>query len=125
MTYTVTKIGTETVAGYSCVHAKLSIVTTDQKTTVVEDIWTSTAVPGYAEMKKLTVQTKNISVKMLDALDQAGCGGYPVKMTMQPTGGATGSKDLSISMDMVLITAAQTDLSGIRVRDTGGVYALH
>jgi hypothetical protein len=107
MTYTVTKIGTETVAGYSCVHAKLSIVTTDRKTTVVEDIWTSTAVPGYAEMKKLTVGTKNISLKMLDALDQAGCGGYPVKMTMQPTGGATGSKDLSISMDMVLITAAK------------------
>jgi hypothetical protein len=107
MTYTVTKIGAETVAGYSCVHAKLSIVTADRKTTVVEDIWTSTAVPGYAEMKQLTVQTKNISAKMLGALDQAGCGGYPVKMTMQPTGGAAGSKDLSISMDMVLITAAK------------------
>ena len=107
MTYTVTRIGTETVAGYSCVHAKLSIVTTGRKTPIVEDIWTSTAVPGYEEMKKLmTVQNRNISTKMLDALDQAGCGGYPVKMTMQQTGG-TNPKDLTISMDMVLITAAR------------------
>jgi hypothetical protein len=89
------------------VHAKLTIVTTGQKTTIVEDIWTSTAVPGYEEMKKLaTLQSKNISAKMLEALDNAGCGGYPVKMTLQPTGG-TSSKDLSISMDMVLITAAR------------------
>ncbi len=107
MTYTVTRIGAETVAGYSCVHAKLTIVTTGQKTPIVEDIWTSTAVPGYEEIKKLaTLQNKNISAKMLEALDNAGCGGYPVKMTMQPTG-VTSSKDLSISMDMVLITAAR------------------
>jgi hypothetical protein len=105
MTYTVTRIGTETVAGYNCVHAKISIVTPGLKTPIVEDVWTSTAVPGYAEMKKMTVQTKNMSLKMLDALDQAGCGGYPVKMTMlQSTGG---SNDLTISMNMVLITAAQ------------------
>ena len=108
MTYTVTRIGTETVAGYSCVHAKLSIVTTGQKTPIVEDIWTSSAVPGYAEMKKLAIlQNKNISIKMLEALDNAGCGGYPVKMTMQQSTGGAPSKDLTISMSMVLITAAQ------------------
>jgi hypothetical protein len=111
MTYTITRIGTETVAGYSCVHARLTITPTGQKTTIVEDIWTSTAVPGYAEMKKLmTVQNKNISIKMLEALDNAGCGGYPVKMTMQPTGGSAGtptSKELTFSMEMVLITATQ------------------
>jgi len=108
MTYTVTRIGTESVAGYSCVHAKISVGSPGQKTPIVEDIWTSTGVPGYAEMKKLTLQTKNISLKMLDALEQAGCGGYPVKMTMQPSGGGTkGSNDLSISMSMVLITAGQ------------------
>ena len=107
MTYTVTRIGAETVAGYSCVHARLTIVTTGQKTPIVEDIWMSTAVPGYEEMKKLAaLQNKNISAKMLEALDNAGCGGYPVKMTLQPTGG-TSPKDLSISMDMVLITAAR------------------
>jgi hypothetical protein len=106
MTYTVTRIGTETVGGYSCVHARLTITTTVQKTPITEDIWTSTAVPGYAEMKKLTVQTKNMSLKMLDALDQAGCGGYPVKMVMQQMVGAN-SKDLTISMNMILITAAQ------------------
>jgi len=106
MTYTVTRIGTETVAGYSCVHAKLSIIATGQKTPIVEDIWTSTAVPGYAEMKKL-MTVHNVTVKMLDALDQAGCGGFMVKMTMTPTGGAATSKELTFSTDVVLITAAR------------------
>jgi hypothetical protein len=109
MTYTVTRIGTETVAGYSCVHGKLSIVTASQKTPIVEDIWTSTAVPGYAEMKK-QMGVQNVTVKMLEALDNAGCGGYPVKMTMQHTGEATGtatSKELTFSMEMVLITATR------------------
>jgi hypothetical protein len=110
MTYTVTRIGTETVAGYSCVHAKLTISTTGQKTPIVEDIWTSTGVPGYAEMKKL-MTVHNITVKMLEALDQAGCDGFMVKMTMAPTGGAASgtatSKELTISTDMVLITAAR------------------
>jgi Fe-S cluster assembly iron-binding protein IscA len=106
MTYTVTRIGTETVAGYSCVHAKLSISTTGLKTPIVEDIWTSTGVPGYAEMKKL-MTVHNITVKMLDALDQAGCNGFMVKMTMTPTGEAASSKDLAISTNMVLITAAR------------------
>ncbi len=106
MTYTVTRVGTETVAGYSCVHAKLAITRAGQQNPIVEDIWTSTAVPEYAEMKKMmTVQ--NVTLKMLEALDQAGCGGFMVKVQMQPASGATGtgaSKDLSISMDMVLIT---------------------
>lgn len=110
MTYTVTRIGTETVAGYSCVHARLSIITTGQKTPIVEDIWMSTAVPGYAEMKKL-MTVHNVTVKMLDALDQAGCSGFMVKMTMVPTGGAaTGtatSKELTFSTDVVLVTAAR------------------
>jgi hypothetical protein len=110
MAYTVTRIGTETVAGYSCVHARLSIITTGQKTPIVEEIWTSTAVPGYAEMKKL-MTVHNVTMKMLDALDQAGCGGFMVKMTMAPTGGAAKgtatSKELTVSTDMVLITAAR------------------
>jgi Domain of unknown function (DUF4412) len=106
LTYTVTRVGTETVAGYSCVHAKLSIFTTGQKNPIVEDIWTSTGVPGYAEMKKL-MTVHNVTVRMLDALDQAGCGGFMVKMTMTQAGGAAISKDLAISTDMVLITAAR------------------
>jgi hypothetical protein len=105
MTYTVTRIGTETVAGYSCVHAKLSITTTGQTTPIVEDIWTSTAVPGYAEMKKL-MNLHNVTYKMLDALDQAGCGGFMVKMTTTQAAPAT-STALNISTNMVLVTAAR------------------
>lgn len=106
MTYTVTRIGTETVAGYSCVHGRLTITSAGQKTPIVEDIWTSTGVPGYAEMKKL-MTLHNVTYKMLDALDQAGCGGFMVKMTSASMGGASTSKDLTISTNMVLITAAR------------------
>jgi Domain of unknown function (DUF4412) len=107
MTYSATRIGTETVAGYSCVHAKLSITTAGQKAPIVEDIWTSTAVPGYAEMKKL-MTVHNITLKMLDALDQAGCGGFMVKMTMAQAGSGSASPTaLNISTNMVLITASR------------------
>ncbi len=107
MTYTVTRVGTETVAGYACVHAKLSIVSSGQKTPIVEDIWTSTDVPGYAEMKKL-MTVHRMTIKMLDALEKAGCNGFMVKMIMAPIGGGT-PNSLSISSNMVLITAARRD----------------
>jgi Domain of unknown function (DUF4412) len=98
-TYTVTKVGTETVAGYSCVHSKLTMVTqnTGKPLTVVEDLWTSTAVPGYAQLKQL-MASANITIKMLQALDQAGCGGFVVKVALlNPT----------FSMNMVLMSAVR------------------
>lgn len=99
VTCTVTKIGNETVAGYSCVHSKLTMVTPsgNKPITVTEDLWTSTAVPGYAQLKQL-MSTQHVTISMLQALDQAGCGGWVVKMTMQSE---------SIGMDMVLITATR------------------
>ena len=93
-TYTVTKIGNETVQGYSCIHSKLT-VNSGKTAQITEDVWTSTSVPGYTQLEKMmTVQ--NVTPKMLQALEQAGCAGFFVKMTMQ-------SK--SISMSMLLVTA--------------------
>jgi hypothetical protein len=93
--YQVTRIGNETVSGYKCIHSKLTMVTTSQKSGITEDIWTSTDVPGYATLEKLmTVQ--NVTPKMMQALDQAGCGGFFVKLGMQSSG---------FSMDMQLIMA--------------------
>jgi Domain of unknown function (DUF4412) len=99
LTCTVIRIGNETVAGYSCVHSKLTMVTPNgnKPITITEDLWTSTSVPGYAQLKQLT-NTQNITIAMLQALDNAGCGGFPVKMTMQSE---------AIGMDMILITASR------------------
>lgn len=99
MTYTVTRVGNETVAGYPCVHSKLTMVTQsgNKPVTLTEDLWTSTAVPGYAQIKQ-AMATQNVTVGMLQALDQAGCGGFMVRMTMQSQ---------TVSMNMTLITAAR------------------
>jgi uncharacterized protein DUF4412 len=97
--YQVTKIGSETVQGYNCVHAKIiSTVGSGMfKSTSTMDIWTSTDVPGYAILKK-TMTMQNVTPKMMQVLEQAGCGGFFVKMSSQ-------SKD--ISMNMMLIKTQQ------------------
>ena len=94
-TYQVTKVGNETVLGYNCIHSKMTTITAGQKVGITQDIWTSTAVPGYADLKKMTIN-QNVTPKMMQALEQAGCGGSFVKMDMQAKG---------FSMDMQLITA--------------------
>jgi Domain of unknown function (DUF4412) len=95
MTYQVVKVGSETVLGYNCTHSKLTIFSAGQKSGITEDIWTSTAVPGYAELKKMFLN-QNITPKMMQALEAAGCDGSFVKMDMQTK---------TFSMDMQLITA--------------------
>jgi len=96
-TYKVTKIGNETVDGYNCTHAK--IVTTSGKgmfaSSSTMDVWTSPAVPGYSDLKSM-MTTQNVTSKMLDALDEAGCDGYFVKMTSK-------GKDYAISMELTTV----------------------
>jgi hypothetical protein len=80
-TYQVTKIGTETVLGYSCIHSKLvSTVGSGRfKSTSTIEIWTSTAVPGYSLYKKMSsMQTSQMA--MFKALENAGASGIFVKM---------------------------------------------
>lgn len=95
-TYQVTKIGTETVQGYSCIHSKMSIIS-QKKTIVTEDIWTSADVPGYAAIQKMNV-SQHVTPQMMKALYDAGCNGFFVKMTMQST---------AFSMTMLLFKAAR------------------
>jgi hypothetical protein len=93
--YQVTKIGNETIDGYNCAHAKLTSNygkgITKHSTTM--DIWTSADVPGYTMLKNW-MSTQNVTPKMMQALDQAGCGGFMVKMANQ-------TKDLNYSMDLI------------------------
>lgn len=100
--YKVTKVGNEMVDGYNCTHAK--IVTTSGKgmfaSSSTMEVWTSPAVPGYADLKKW-MATQNVTVKMLQALDQAGCDGYMVKLE---------SRDKDYSMTMELTTAEKRAL---------------
>jgi hypothetical protein len=93
--YQVTKIGNETVGGYSCTHAKLTSTSGKGmfKSTTTMDIWTSPGVPGYSAMKKW-MAAQNVTPRMMQALDQAGCGGFFVKMASQ-------SKDLTYNMELI------------------------
>jgi hypothetical protein len=97
MNYTVTRVGNETVAGYSCIHSRLTTTTPGAKTPIVQDIWTSTDVPGYSTLKKM-ISMQNVTPKMMQALDAAGAGGMFVKMTMA-------TKEMS--MDMLLVSAGR------------------
>jgi Domain of unknown function (DUF4412) len=93
-TYKVTKVGNETVDGYSCVHVKVTSTSGSGlfKSSSTEDLWTSTAVPGYALYEKLSDQTVNYG--MMQALQQAGAAGTMVKM-------AASGKDYSMSYDLI------------------------
>ncbi|SRR5579871_803686 len=81
-TYTVTKIGYETVQGFNCIHSKLVSNSKGMfKSSSTMEVWTSTTVPGYAQLKKL-MTSQNITPAMTQAFDKAGCGGYFVKIMM-------------------------------------------
>ena len=92
--YKVTKIGNEVVDGYNCTHAKMT--TTSGKglfaSSTTMDIWTSPAVPGYKDLRRM-MASQNMTLKMMQALDDAGCGGQIVKM--QSSG-----KDYSMTMEL-------------------------
>jgi hypothetical protein len=98
--YQVTRVGTETVAGYSCIHSRI-VTTTGSgmfKSSSTMDLWTSTSVPGYAVYSKL-LSFQSSTGGMLGALNKAGAGGFLVKMTA-----GDGEK---YSMTMLLIRADQ------------------
>jgi hypothetical protein len=93
--YQVTRLGTETVAGYPCIHSK--IVTTVGsgmfKSSSTMEVWTSTAVPGYGLYSKL-LSVQGSQVGMFGALEKAGASGFLVKMT------AGDGKDYSMTMEL-------------------------
>lgn len=95
--YKITKMGNETIFGYNCAHAK--VVVTSGKgmfaSSSTMEIWTSPEVPGYSELAKM-MTSQNITNKMLQALDQAGCSGYFVKITSQ-------DKDYSMNTELTKV----------------------
>jgi hypothetical protein len=99
MSYQAVKVGTETVQGYSCIHARMTMSTPGSKMVITEDIWTSNDVPGYAALKKLEL-IQNVTPAMIKALEQAGCDGFIVKVIMHST---------TYSLDMVLVQAIRKD----------------
>ncbi len=101
-TYTVTKVGTEKVSGYNCIHSKVtsSMNTKYFNSSTTFDVWTSTEVPGYALLQKYMMM-QNLKPDMIEALKHAGCDGFFVKIN---------SKGEDYSMEMLLIKAISKNL---------------
>ncbi len=90
----VTKIGDETVDGYSCVHVRLNSTSGSGlfKSSSTEELWTSTAVPGYSLYHNLSDQT--VTYGIMQALEKAGAAGMLVKM-------AASGKDYSMTYELI------------------------
>lgn len=112
-TYQVTKVGTERIGGYDCVHARVTMSKPGTKESIMEDIWNSTQVPGYSALKKLTT-TQNVTPQFMKALEQAGCDGFIVKMTLH---GA------AYSMEMLLTQSVRKDFSASEFEIPAGYTA--
>ena len=110
--YRVTKIGNETINGFNCIHSKL-ISTSGYgmfKSSSTMDIWTSPDVAGYSLLKKVMTM-RNVTPKMMQTMEQAGCSGYFVKINMQ-------NKDFT--MNMVLIKSEAKNLPAAMFRIPAG-----
>jgi len=93
--YQVTKIGNETVQGFNCVHSRLTSSSGSGmfRSSSTMDVWTSSNVPGYALLKR-AMTMRNVTPKMMQALERAGCAGYFVKISTQ-------GKDFSMNMELI------------------------
>jgi hypothetical protein len=107
-TFRVVRIGTESVEGYTCVHAKMTVTGADGKVVTTDDLWTSTAVPEYAQYKR-EMADEHITVKMMQALEKAGCEGFVVKIVgetpMTGGGAAAPGGGSQTKFEMTLIKA--------------------
>ncbi|MGZ3866432.1 MAG: DUF4412 domain-containing protein [Bacteroidia bacterium] len=83
---TVKKVGEETVNGYKCVHA---VVTEELGGTT--DTWNTKDIPDYAKYEEALTDNRQMhSSKRMKALKDAGCEGFPVKMTRKGKNDADG-----------------------------------
>lgn len=74
-TYTVKKIGNETINGYKCIHSTI----TNEKNEVTE-MWTSKDILDYNKYSEVFKSDKKFgSSKQEQAIKAAGCEGFPVK----------------------------------------------
>ena len=88
VTYSAIKIGSETIQGYACIHARLIMTITVPKPGIPSqralDLWMSQDVPGYPAYKQLAAKAidggRSLTPKMMKTLEQAGCTGFIVKL---------------------------------------------
>lgn len=75
-TYTVKKIGEETVGGYKCVHSQVTDSRAENS-----DVWTSKEVPYYEQYSKMSQSNPRMgsSSSRDKAMKDAGVDGFPVK----------------------------------------------
>lgn len=78
-TYTVKKIGNETINGYKCIHSTV----TNEKNQVTE-MWTSKDIIDFGKYSDALNNDKNFGSNKRDqAIKAAGCDGFPVKMVQK------------------------------------------
>ncbi|MGZ3864730.1 MAG: DUF4412 domain-containing protein [Bacteroidia bacterium] len=83
---TVKKLGEETVGGYKCTHA---LVTEENGATT--DMWNTKDIPDYNKYAEALNENKQMgSGKREKALKDAGCEGFPVKMSRKGKNEADG-----------------------------------
>jgi len=92
-TYTVKKIGSETVNGYKCIHSTV----TNEKNEVTE-MWTSKDIIDYNKYSEAMYNSDNKlgSSKQEKAIKAAGCEGFPVKMIKKSK-----NNDGDVTMELV------------------------
>jgi hypothetical protein len=111
-TYKITKIGLENKDGYSCMHSRL-VTTTGSgmfASSSTMDIWTSNSVPGASVFKSL-ISLNPSQAGMFTALENAGCGGVLVKISIS-------GKDYTMNED--LMQAEKKNYSGDLFRIPNG-----
>jgi hypothetical protein len=98
LSYSVEKLGNETVAGYPCTHVRVTskMGRSTFSSTSTSELWLSTAVPGYSVLKN-GMLAKGSQLGMMKALHQAGVDGFFVKMT------SGRGKDYSMTMQLVQV----------------------
>lgn len=74
-TYEATKVGVETVRGYSCIHSRLTDASGNES-----DIWTSKDIANYYEIAKMMGPNAPANEGMTKALKAIGADGFPVKL---------------------------------------------
>lgn len=90
-TYSVKKLGNETINGYKCVHA---LVTESNGTT---EVWNTKDITEYNKYAEAISTNKEMASSKRDkALKDAGCEGFPVKMIRK-----SNKEDGDVTMELV------------------------
>lgn len=116
---TVKKVGDETVNEYKCVH---SIVTEENGATT--DMWNTKDIPDYNKYAEALSENKQMgSSKREKALKDAGCEGFPVKMSRKGKSDADGFTMELVKFEKKSFPASDFEIPAGYTKSEGGAGA--